>query len=180
MTTLNGLPAHVLLVHAVVVLVPLAAALLVLVTLWPAARARLGIVTAVIAALALIAVPVTTEAGEWLEHHVPRTALLSQHTALGDSLLPWAGALFVIAVVVAVRERFTSRRVNSAGPGTATATELRRTPIGGKAAAAVLAVLAIGVAAGAVVDTYRIGESGARAAWTAHFSEQQLWGRQHG
>jgi hypothetical protein len=40
-TTIGGLPAHILLVHAVVVLVPLAALLVVLVTAWPAARARL-------------------------------------------------------------------------------------------------------------------------------------------
>ncbi len=40
MTTVGGLPAHILLVHAVVVLVPLSALLIVLVTTWPAARAR--------------------------------------------------------------------------------------------------------------------------------------------
>lgn len=180
MTMLNGLPAHVLLVHAVVVLVPLAAVLLVLIALWPAARARLGVLSVVIAALALAAVPVTTEAGEWLEHRVQRSALLSQHTDLGDTLLPWVGALFLVAVAVAVRERLTVRRRNSGGPGTATATELRPTPIGSRAVAAVLAALAIVVATGAVVDIYRIGESGARAAWTGHFSEQQVWGRQHG
>ena len=40
MSTVNGLPAHVLLVHAVVVLVPLTSLLLVLVAVWPAARRR--------------------------------------------------------------------------------------------------------------------------------------------
>ena len=86
MTTIGGLPAHILLVHAVV---PLAGLLVVLVTTWPAARARLTLPTAVVAVGSLVAVPLATSAGEWLEHRVPRTALLSAHTALGDTLLPW-------------------------------------------------------------------------------------------
>jgi hypothetical protein len=35
----------------------------------------------------------------------------------------------------------------------------------------VLAVLAVVVATGSVVTVYRIGDSGARAAWTGRFSE---------
>ncbi len=42
MDELFGLPAHPLLVHAAVVLVPLAAIGVVLIAFWPAARARLG------------------------------------------------------------------------------------------------------------------------------------------
>ena len=181
MTTLNGLPAHALLVHAIVVLVPLTAVLLVLTTLWPAARQRLGIANAVLATVTLAAVPLTTEAGDWLEHHVQRSALVSQHTNLGDTLLPWVGGLFLIAVAVVARDLLGARQHSTArGPGTAAATELRRLPIGGRAVTAALAALAIVVGAGAVVDTYLIGESGARAAWTDHFSQQQLWGRQQG
>jgi len=181
MTTLNGLPAHALLVHAVIVLVPLTAVLLVLTTLWPAARQRLAIANAVLATVTLAAVPLTTEAGDWLEHHVQRSALVSQHTQLGDTLLPWAGGLFLVAVAVAARELLRTRlRSTAHGPGTAAATELRRLPIGGKAVTAALAALAIVVGVGAVVDTYLIGDSGARAAWTDHFSQQQLWGRPQG
>ena len=181
MTTLNGLPAHALLVHAVVILVPLTAVLLVLTALWPAARQRLGIANAVLAAVTLAAVPLTTGAGDWLEHHVQRSALVSEHTHLGDTLLPWVGGLFLITVAVAVRELLEARQRSAArGPGTAAASELRRLPIGGRTVTAVLAALAIVVGAGAIVDTYRIGDSGARAAWTDHFSQQQIWGRQQG
>jgi len=63
--TIGGLPAHILLVHAVV---PLAGLLVVLVTTWPAARARLTLPTAVVAVGSLVAVPLATSAGEWLEH----------------------------------------------------------------------------------------------------------------
>src|SRR4051794_10343760 len=80
MTTINGLPAHILLVHAVVGLVPVTALLVVLVAVWPAARRRLTWAAAALAVVTLIVVPVTTEAGEWLEHRVERTALLRAHT----------------------------------------------------------------------------------------------------
>ena len=40
MSTIAGLPAHILLLHFVVVLVPLTAILLIVCALWPAARRR--------------------------------------------------------------------------------------------------------------------------------------------
>ena len=113
MTTIGGLPAHILLVHAVVVLVPLAALLVVLVTTWPAARARLTPAAAVVAVVAPICVPLTTSAGEWLEHQVVSTALLRAHTALGDTLLPWAVALAVVAD--AVLGRFAAQALSADG-----------------------------------------------------------------
>lgn len=181
MTTLNGLPSHVLLVHAVVVLVPLAAGLVVFTSLWPRSGTRLRIVAAALAAVTLALVPVTTEAGEWLEHHIQRSDLVRQHTALGDTLLPWVAGLLLVAVALVVRDRLPLRRdPRAGGPGTTSAARIRRGPVGGKPVTAALAALAIAAAAGAVVDTYRIGESGARAAWTGHFSEQQVWGRQRG
>src|SRR5882762_1920379 len=65
MTMINGLPAHVLLVHLVVVLIPVSAVLVVLVAAWPAARRRLDVLTAALGVAALVAVPITTDAGEW-------------------------------------------------------------------------------------------------------------------
>ena len=124
MTTVNGLPAHVLLVHAVVVLVPLAALLLVVAALWPAARARLAVPAAVVAVLALITVLLTTDAGEWLEHRLPSTPLLHEHTELGDTMLPWAVGLAVVALVLAGRELLARRgaraTIGTGGPGAAT------------------------------------------------------------
>lgn len=76
MTTLNGLPAHILLVHSIVVLLPLAALLLVACALWPAARRKLAGPNAVLSVLVLILVPITTDAGEWLERRVPSTPLV--------------------------------------------------------------------------------------------------------
>jgi hypothetical protein len=176
MTTLNGLPAHILLVHIVVVLVPLSALLLVLVAVWPWARHRLNMLTAVLALVTLISVPLTTNAGEWLERRVDDTPLLRTHTELGDSMLPWAVGLFAVAAAVAARQFVAERRSRAAlagelGTADEPSTAQRSVP-GGVAVTAVLAILAVVVGVGAVVQVYEIGESGARAAWTGHFSQQ--------
>ena len=70
----NGLPVHVLLVHLVVIIVPLAALCLLLSAFWPAARRRLGFVTPLVALVALIAVPFTTAAGPAPGPRSPGTA----------------------------------------------------------------------------------------------------------
>ena len=63
-TEINGLPAHVLLIHLTVVALPAAAAATVASAAWPAARRRLGIGTPLIALVPLISVPPTVRAGE--------------------------------------------------------------------------------------------------------------------
>jgi len=184
MTEINGLPAHVLLVHLVVVLIPLTALLVVLVAVWPAARQRLDIATAALAMAALASVPLTTEAGDWLEHRLPRTPLLRIHTHLGDTMLPWAIALAVVALVILVRNRRAvgqgrATRVGSGGePATVEIRDsdrhLRRDPKRDKVLSAAIAVLAVVVAVGSVITVYRIGDSGAQAAWTGQFSQQPI------
>ena len=54
LTEINWLPAHILLVHLVVVAVPAAALLTCLSVLWPSARLRLGSVTPLVALGAVI------------------------------------------------------------------------------------------------------------------------------
>ncbi|MEU1801590.1 DUF2231 domain-containing protein [Streptomyces sp. NPDC019937] len=161
MSLINGLPAHVLLVHFVVVLVPLTALALVVCAVRPTAARRLGVVLPLLALVTLALVPLTTNAGEWLERHVDSNALVRRHTELGDGLLPWAGGLFVLAAVV----WWTARRAAASGSGTPGSARGSGTAV--RVAAAVLSVL---VAAGAVVDVYRIGDSGAKAAWHDAFS----------
>ncbi|MFG3059554.1 DUF2231 domain-containing protein [Streptomyces sp. NPDC048231] len=161
MSLINGLPAHVLLVHVVVVLIPLTALALVTAALWPRAARRLGSLLPVLALAALISVPLTTQAGEWLERHVDNNALVRRHTELGDGLLPWALGVFVLAVVV----WWTAGRA---------AAEPRQGGAAGRAALPVrivVGVLSLAVALGAVVDVYRIGDSGAKAAWHDAYSQ---------
>lgn len=163
----NGLPAHVLLVHAVVVLVPLAALLAVVAAVWPAARRRLGFLTPLVALLALAGVPLATEAGEWLEEHVPESPLVEQHTQYGDRVLGWALGLFVVTVVVWLVGRATDRvrDVPPALVATAAPRDAGTAWVSAPWARAVVAVATLVVATGATLAVYRAGDSGARAAW---------------
>jgi hypothetical protein len=186
MTTVGGLPAHILLVHAVIVLLPLTAVAVVLVAVWPAARRRLTEATAALAVVTTVVVPVTTDAGEWLERRVPRTALIRAHTEIGDTVVPWSIGLAVVAVAFLVRALLARRAARGTvevaaggGPGTGMATSVlsgtteKDTGLpGGRVVSVVLAVIAVVVAVGSVVTVYRVGESGSRAVWTGQFSEQ--------
>ena len=60
MTTITGIPAHALLVHAIVVLAPLTALLEMLCAVWPAARRRLVWLVLAFAAVTLALTPLTT------------------------------------------------------------------------------------------------------------------------
>src|SRR3954462_15316089 len=81
---LFGLPTHILVVHAVVVFVPLAALGVVVIAVWPRARRRYGWLVLAVTVVATVSVPIATNAGEALEHALPRTAALETHTRLGD------------------------------------------------------------------------------------------------
>ncbi len=167
MTEFNGLPAHILLIHLVVVGIPVAALLTILSAVWPAARARLGIATPVIALLALICVPITTNAGEWLQHHVyidPKTVngqLILTHVRLGDELTPWAIGLFVLAAAAWGIPYLLGKEKGPAA-------------LGSPAVRIVVAVLAVAIAVVAVVQVYRIGDAGAKAAWSTNFCKVEI------
>jgi uncharacterized membrane protein len=156
-TKISGLPAHILLVHLTVVLVPVAALLVLLAAVWPAARRKLTWWVPLVALAALAVVPVTTHAGEWLEARVAITPLIAKHVHLGKQLLPWAIGLFVVATLV-----WAFGRLESTG----------RRQLTGVAGRVVIAVVALAVTAGTVQQVYRIGESGSRAVWTGNFSEK--------
>ena len=160
----NGLPLHVLLVHFVVVVVPVAALCTVLAAAWPAARRRLGVVTPIIALGALISVPITTQAGEWLQARVGHTELVAAHAALGTTLLPWAVATFLIAALQWFWFRFVNApdaRFASRVPGRTTRHIIT----------IALAVIVVALAIGSVVTVVQIGESGVRAIWTGSFTQ---------
>lgn len=156
MGEINGLPLHVLVVHAVVVLVPLTALAVVLAAVWPRARARLGALPLAAAVACLAMVPVATSAGEWLEERVPETALVRRHTSMGESLLPWVIALAALAAALWWLDGASGRR-RTRGVG--------RVQLEDRTVRIVAGVLAVVVALGAVVTVYRIGDSGARAVW---------------
>ncbi|MCW2583455.1 MAG: hypothetical protein JWQ53_2245 [Klenkia sp.] len=144
--TLFGLPAHPLIVHATVVLVPLGALLVLLHASWPAARRRLGVLTPLVALVGLVLTPLSTASGEHLERMVGESALIEKHSQLADGLLPWMVGLFVMSVVVHL---------------------LGRRPAGVRRALSVAAaVLAVVAVVGVTQQVVRIGHSGAEATWS--------------
>ncbi|MBP2457109.1 hypothetical protein ABID70_002635 [Clavibacter michiganensis] len=156
---LDDLPLHPLIVHFVVVAFPTAAVLILLAAVWPAFARRLGVIIPIVALASLVAVPLATSSGESLEESVRGSAVLEAHTELGDTLLPWAVAVFLVAVVqwLWIR-RLAARGSGRAGQGI---TRTRRNVV-----TAVLAVAVAVSSVGAIVTTVRIGESGARAVWS--------------
>ncbi len=148
MTTFNGLPAHALLVHFIVVLAPLTAVLLILCAVWPAARKRLVWLVLGLALVTVVLTPLTTDAGEWLERQVGRSPLLHEHTELGDTMIYFAIALlFSAALLAAIHVREV--RGNSIKP----------------VVSWIVAVIVIALSVATAVQVYRIGDSGAAATW---------------
>jgi hypothetical protein len=158
-TVIHGLPAHVLLIHAVVILVPVSAMLLIGQAWSRPVRRWAGIGGPLLCLAALIMVPITVQAGKWLRDQRPVTPLVKKHAHLGGQLLPWVIAMFVLSVVI----WFLARR-------TAEATKpVVLPPSAGVARVQILvAVLATVAAAGSIVQTVRIGDSGAQAVWQGY------------
>ncbi|WP_341359926.1 DUF2231 domain-containing protein [Georgenia sp. M64] len=134
----DGLPLHPLVVHAVVVLLPLA----VLGTLAVVAVPRLRpftLLVALVATAAAVLLPVASESGEALEERVGEPGV---HAELGEQLVVIGIALAVVLWLLTLLRR------GGTGPLTA-----------------VVAALAVVTALLAGVQVYRVGESGARATW---------------
>lgn len=138
----------------VAIFVPLTALLAVLVVLWPAARRRVGGASLFLAAGTLIAIPVTTSAGEWMRHRVMNSEILDRHAALGTQLVFWF-ALLTIAMVLwwALHTPLFESETGTLSP------TVRRTAV---------AIAGAGTILLAVISTWsvvRIGHSGAEAVW---------------
>lgn len=153
-TTIMGVPAHPLMVHVPVVLVPLAliGALLMFIPRW---RERIGWVTVVLAGVALVFTQLAISSGEGLEEHVEETRLLEAHTSIAENLRPWVFLFFLGLLAVMLIDRTLRRRAASAG------TTPTGTPRAVLAALVVTALLGVG----ASWVTYRVGHTGAKASW---------------
>lgn len=149
MTVINGLPAHVLFVHFLVVLVPLTALLVMICGLWPAARSRLVWLVLALAVVITALTPITTNAGDWLydreRHHSP---ILIRHADLGGWMIYFSVALLVVAILLAVLHVRAGRSAK------------RRPVITG-----VVAVLALAVGIASMIQVYRVGDAGAQSVW---------------
>ncbi|NYG07326.1 hypothetical protein BJ986_001813 [Phycicoccus badiiscoriae] len=140
---INGLPAHVLLVHAVVVLLPLTSLAAVLVSAWPAAQRKLTFLVPLGAVIGAAVVPITTRAGNDLAARLGNPPFIKAHQDYGDKVLPWAVALAVTTLVQWLYLR----------QGSATVVRV------------VLGLLVVGSAVGTGTIVVLTGDSGAHAVW---------------
>lgn len=104
---IGGLPAHILLIHGVVVLAPLAGLMAVVFALLRRSRAYLAWP---LGALAVLLVPLsvlTAEAGEQLEDIRPASQLIKQHAEDG-SFFRYVTVIFLVVVASQVLASFPS------------------------------------------------------------------------
>ena len=149
MSTINGLPAHPLLVHFIVVLAPLTAILAILCAVWPAARQRLVWLVLALAAVITGFTPLTTESGEWLEHRIEESELVEKHAEMGETMIYFALALLVAAILLVVLHWRASR-------GRALSSVL----------SAVIAIFVVVASGATAFQVFRIGHSGATSVWS--------------
>jgi uncharacterized membrane protein len=85
---IGGLPAHPLLLHVPVVLIPILSGATIALMVRPGWRRRYGLVVAVLALVALVFTILTASAGEAFRASRPifASAALNEHAALGDQL----------------------------------------------------------------------------------------------
>ncbi|MFN8126457.1 MAG: DUF2231 domain-containing protein [Candidatus Nanopelagicales bacterium] len=138
-----GLPLHPLVVHAAVVLIPLAALGLLVMASSGARSKRYSPVIVFVAVVAALAAFVSRWSGEQLR--LTEVVRADRHFTYG-AYLPWVAlALMVIVIILALMDRQGGGRRNAVGT--------------------IVALLGIVVALGAIVGTVIVGHSGAELVW---------------
>ena len=160
-TSINGIPVHPLLVHIPVILLPLVTVGLLLMVVWPAARARFGWTTVVLAFAGLVGTVLAGQSGEDLQEAVRSTtdrAAIHEHAVLGDQLRLISLLLFLAVLGWQLLQTWSARRENGVGSRTILA--------------AGLAPLLIGALS--TVWVIRTGDTGAKQVWkNVHVTAEQ-------
>lgn len=168
MLTVDGIPAHPLVVHAVVVLLPLAAVGTLLVVARPLWRRQLGVWVLLLAVAGVAAVPVAQQTGQQLQQALGGgTPLVAVHASRAETLLIPALIFLALLAVTVFAGRRADRLAGGEGPGAAHALVT-----GGNVATwqrITLATGLLGAIAGLVVTglVVWIGHSGSEAVWLA-------------
>jgi amino acid transporter len=177
--TIDGSPTHVLVVHIVVVLLPLAVLGSLLLVAVPATRRPFSLLTLVVGFIACIAIPFAFLSGSALRDRVPDSPLVRRHVSLAHQLLPIA-AVFGLAlaafVVVDLLRRTRGSSLNALEQKIVAATpRLRRYSRSTKLTTihrvAATALVLLAVVTG--VQVYRVGAAGAKASWSGRLSSGQ-------
>jgi hypothetical protein len=149
MTTITGIPAHALLVHAIVVLAPLTALLEMMCAVWPTARRRFVWLVLAFAVVTTVLTPLTTAAGDWLYNQQQQPSdILITHANRGQWMIVFSVAMLVVAIALAVLHWLEGR------------SDKHRT-----VATIIVAIVALAVGISSIVGVVRIGDAGAEAVW---------------
>lgn len=148
-----GLPLHPLIVHATVIIVPLAALGAIMISLLRWARLRYCELVLAAAIGAPILTFITVRAGQDLfqkrfAQQPQISAALERHVAIGGSLLWWTVGLLVGVVLVYLGQRLVTKD----NPR-------------GRLVLIIGSVLSIGFGVVSIVQVVRIGHAGATAVW---------------
>lgn len=155
--TLGGVPAHPLIVHIPVVMIPLALVLAVT-ALVPRLRTASLWAAGGSALVGVLGAAMANGSGEALENAVPRTDLLKAHTEAGEAVAV-VTAVFLVAVIGTLAVHLAH---NGSLPFADRLAFVKKVP-----AAAVTGLVAASVVLGALAawKTYDAGHSGAKSAW---------------
>jgi uncharacterized membrane protein len=158
MTTVHGMPAHVLLLHFVVVLVPLTALLEMVCGLWPAVRRSLLLwLTLILASITMVLTPITANAGLWLyDLTADPSPILREHAARGSTMIYFSAALLAVAIGL-VLLRVTERR-----------SEKRRA-----VSHIVVGIMVLVVGISSMIQVYRVGDAGGQSVWDEELARMQ-------
>jgi len=160
MSTFFGLPAHPLLVHVPIVLIPLAA-ITAIISIHKKYRREMLLVTAAMAVIGAAFLFLAAGAGESLQHDLPRSRSIHEHAELGDKS-QGPTAVFAFAAVGAVLSLEASRRKF----------EYKGKSLPKWSATALLALTVVGGVA-ATVAVSQAGHSGAKSVWESRLAEKK-------
>ncbi len=144
----DGIPMHPLVVHAAIVLIPLAASGVIVMAIWPRFSRQYGWIVAAVAVVAAASSWAARFTGEALANMVGSP--LFNHDQLGKIMPFFATALAIVVVALWLIDR------RAPEPGSA--------PRGGLRTA--VAVLAVIVALASLVWVIRVGHSGSKSVWS--------------
>ena len=146
--SVGGVPIHPLVVHAVVVLIPLTAFGVAVLSVVPKWRPRYGALVAIAGVISGALAPVAKLSGENLKATVGETDAVTRHADLGTTVLFGALPLAVIAVVL----WWLGRRAEHGQPAP-------------RSVSLLVGVMGLVIAIAATVQIILIGHSGAEAVW---------------
>src|SRR3954447_6610943 len=110
---INGVPVHPLVVHAVVVLLPLAILGTIAIVVHPQWRGTYGPLVVLAALAATVLMPVATSSGEALQQRVGNPG---EHAEMGDQLIWFTIPLLVLSTALVYLDRRKSQGKPAIGP----------------------------------------------------------------